>query len=135
MFVTPSGNIGCEMIESSDPSQRVFGCGVDNYRHDGSPLGVGDNGTPYWYMDVLHGKPVAKNDAPAYAAGVQPENGYVEPQVVGYGEVVVHGNMVCGVYEVGVTCWDANSHMAVYMERSQTYFFEADPAEIWPDRQ
>lgn len=120
LFVSPSGNIGCELSpEGADP---MLHCGVDSYQREGT-LGRDQNGWPKWFIDVRGHNTFAKGDVPLYMEGRLGQGGIIAPEVVPYGTVVHNGALVCAVEETGVTCWDANTGRGAWMAREGMTFF------------
>ncbi|QYH19833.1 hypothetical protein JKI95_01475 [Corynebacterium aquatimens] len=120
MFVTPSGNIGCELSpEGADP---MLHCGVESYQRDGM-LGYDQAGWPKWFIDVREHNSFAKGDVPLYMEGRLGQGGIIAPEVVPYGTVVHNGPLVCAVEETGVTCWDASTGRGAWMAREGVTFF------------
>lgn len=120
MFVTPSGNIGCEL--SPGGADPMLNCGVDSY-HQHPVLGYDENGWPKWFVDVREGNSFAKGDVPLYMEGQYGTGTVIAPEVVQYGEVVYNGPLVCAVAETGVTCWDADTGRGAWLPREGATFF------------
>ncbi len=108
IIVTPSGNIGCDVILDA-----ASGCGVYSY-FETQPYGRDELG-PKWWIDLsATGQPQihSRGDAPFYLW-----EGGVEAQVVPYGQAVHHGDFVCGSLESGLTCWNTKTGHGAFMNK------------------
>ncbi len=112
---TPSGNIGCEL------SEDYSGCGVLSMIESGV-MGTGPSGDANWYVTLpsrwdprVMPEIIAKMDAPSF------EFQDVPAQVVEYGQVIRHGEIVCASESDGLTCWNVWTGHGAFMNREWIY--------------
>lgn len=112
-ITTPSGNIGCDLLESSGGS-----CTVKSYLEENKypvPSMVKGQTWPGYSFDLSDDgrfpEVYGRSDAPWHLGG--PEFSYTVP----YGQTVYYGNVVCDSQEEGLTCWNIKTGYGVFMSR------------------
>lgn len=112
---TPSGNIGCDL------SYEYSGCGILSMLETRA-MGTDSLGDAIWWVPlpnvgdpVEEPQPMPKGDAPLF------EYQDVPPQVVEYGQIVRHGDMVCASESEGLTCWNVWTGHGAFMNSEGIY--------------
>lgn len=112
---TASGNIGCDI------SEDYSGCGVLSMQ--GTVLmGTDSRGRPNWWVDLpTDGDSELIPEVMDNPEGPLFEDADVPAQVLNYGQVIRHGEVVCASESEGLTCWNMWTGHGSFMNKDWIY--------------